>query len=479
MTETTKEQDELRVCVVASESVAESVPTEIDGHAVEVLHCPTDSKVLENMTKAVPDAVLMDVELATGEDSLLERVGRQYPELPILVIGEEPSVETVVECMKKRATDFLTLDKLSEALPDRILAAAQDHRLMVEVNQLIDVYKRGGGRLDEMVGVSAIMQEIYTKIKNISNTDATVLISGPSGTGKELAAHAIHTFSARSDGKFVPVNCAAIPKDLLESELFGHEKGSFTGADRQRIGSCERAHKGTLFLDEICEMDMALQSKLLRFLQNHTFTRVGATEDIEVDTRVVAATNKDPLVAVEKGTLRDDLYYRLNVVPIHLPALKDRPEDIPVLAEHFLRIMCDKYYKYFYDFSPDAMRLMLGYDWPGNVRELRNTIERIVVLATTDRVIAELFPARIRNAAETADVPDLAVEEALAHIKKALHAPEAQPEGDDDVLPFVEVEKRAILNAVNKCNGDISKAARKLGLSRATLYRKLSKYGVR
>ncbi len=479
MTEILKEQDELRVCVVAPESMAESVPAEIDGRAVEVVHCPTDSKVLESMTEAVPDAVLMDVTLAVGEDNLLERVGRQYPELPVLVVAENPSVDTIVECMKRRAADFLTLDDLPKSLPDKLLAAAQDHRLMIEVNQLIDVYKRGGGRMGQMVGVSSIMHQIYTKIKNLSNTDATVLISGPSGTGKELAAHAIHTLSPRSDGKFVAVNCAAIPKDLLESELFGHEKGAFTGADKLRIGSCERAHRGTLFLDEICEMDMALQSKLLRFLQNHTFTRVGGTEDIEVDTRVIAATNKDPLAEVEKGALRDDLYYRLNVVPIYLPALKDRPEDIPVLAEHFLRMMCDKYYKYFYDFSPEAVRLMLGYDWPGNVRELRNSIERIVVLATTDRVVPELFPARIRNAARTAEVPDLAVEEALEHIQKALHAPEAQPGEEDDVLPFVEVEKRAILNAVSKCNGDISKASRKLGLSRATLYRKLNKYGVR
>jgi DNA-binding NtrC family response regulator len=234
-----------------------------------------------------------------------------------------------------------------------------------------------------------------------------------------------------------------------------------------------------LFLDEVCEMDLGLQSKLLRFLQNHIFMRVGGSENIEVDTRVVAATNKDPAEQIQKGNLREDLYYRLNVVPIYLPPLKDRPEDIPVLAEHFLRMMCDKYYKYFYDFSPAAVRLILAYPWPGNVRELRNTIEQIVVLTTTDRVTPDMFPARIREAADTDSVPDLKVQQALEHIQQALDKPAASSSPGEDILPFAEVEKRAIVAAISKCNGDISKAARKLGLSRGTLYRKLDKYGMR
>jgi DNA-binding NtrC family response regulator len=348
----------------------------------------------------------------------------------------------------------------------------------VQVKQLADVYERGG-KLGELVGVSPAMHEIYGRIKSICNTDATVLIYGESGTGKELVAHATHVLSLRSDGEFVPVNCAAIPKDLLESELFGHEKGAFTGADRLHIGSCERADGGTLFLDEICEMAHGLQSKLLRFLQNHTFTRVGGTDTMEVDSRVIAATNRDPLGEVERGALREDLYYRLNVVPIHIPPLRERPEDIPVLAQHFLVMMGEKYNKYFWDFSPDSVRLLLCYEWPGNVRELRNTIERIVVLANTDRVTPDLFPERVRKAAQTAEVPELDVDEAMECIQKALQTPQAPPEETDEVLPFVEVERRAILGAIDKCGGDISKAARKLGLSRATLYRKLDKYGVR
>ncbi len=479
MAEKDATEDGLRVCVLAPQVVCKSVPEEIEDKTVEKITCKDGDELLQRVAEGVPDTVIMEAKHAVGRDSVLDRLVRRYQSMPVIVTAKDPSVEVVVECIQKEAEDFVPREKLEESLPGKLLETARTHHLMVKVNRLIQVYDKGAGKLGQMVGVSTAMQQVYDTIKNICNTDATVLIWGPSGTGKELAASAIHTLSPRGEGQFVTVNCAAIPKDLLESELFGHEKGAFTGADRKRIGSCERADKGTLFLDEIGEMDLGLQSKLLRFLQNHIFARVGGTEDIQVDTRVIAATNKDPLDEVEKGNLRDDLYYRLNVVPIYLPPLKERKEDIPVLAEHFLRMMCEKYYKYFYDFSPGAVRLLLAYDWPGNVRELRNTIERIVVLATTDRVTPELFPARIREQTADADIPDLKVDEALEQIEKSLHAPEAPVKGEEDVLPFVEVEKRAILEAVGKCNGDISKAARKLGLSRATLYRKLDKYGAR
>jgi len=476
-----KDNEALHVCVIAPAAVCKALPAEIDGRQLELVRCPEPEELLNTMAEQVPDTVLMDARHATGKESLLEKVLGQYHDLPVIVLGKEAPVETVVECMKKRADDYVLVGEAAEKLPAKILDAARRHRLLVEVNQLLDVYNTGGGKLGGMVGVSPAMHDIYSTIKSIASTDATVLITGESGTGKEMVAEAIHALSAlgpRGQGQFVAVNCAAIPKDLLESELFGHERGSFTGAEKQRIGSCERAHGGTLFLDEICEMDIGLQSKLLRFLQNHTFVRVGGTEEFKVDTRVIAATNREPLEEIEKGHLRNDLYYRLNVVPIHLPPLRERPEDIPVLAEHFLRQMCEKYQKYFFDFSPETMRMLLAYPWPGNVRELRNTIERIVVLATSDRVTPDLFPERIRKAAEGKQVPKMDVEKALACVQKALQAPEFHPESGE-VLPFEEVEKRAILGAIKKCGGDISKAARKLGLSRATLYRKLDKYGVR
>ena len=476
-----QDNDRLHVCVIAAAAVARALPDKIDGRELELVSCPSVDELLSSMSEQVPDAVLMDVKHATGKESLLEKVLGQYHDLPVIVLGDEAPVENVVECMKKRADDYVLLSSAAEKLPAKILDAAQRHRLLIEVNRLLEVYNAGGGKLGAMVGVSPSMHDIYSTIKSIANTEATVLITGESGTGKEMVAEAIHALSAlgpRGQGEFVAVNCAAIPKDLLESELFGHERGSFTGADKQRIGSCERADNGTLFLDEICEMAISLQAKLLRFLQNHSFVRVGGAEEFKVDTRVIAATNRDPLEEIERAHLRNDLYYRLNVVPIHLPPLRERPEDIPVLAEHFLRHMCEKYQKYFFDFSPETMRMLLSYPWPGNVRELRNTIERIVVLATSDRVTPELFPERVRKAADGKNVPKMDVEKALACVQKALQAPEFRPESNE-VVPFQEVEKRAILGAIKKCSGDISKAARKLGLSRATLYRKLDKYGAR
>jgi len=470
--------DELHVCVLGTKRTAKLVPSQLGDRPVVATTCPDRASLMRLTSERVPDVVLMEAKHACGEASALEHVRVRYHDLPVIVVAKDPAVADVVECMQKGAEDFVVAGKGAAELGKKLLEAADKHRLSVQVKQLTEAYERGG-KLGELVGVSPVMHEIYGTIRSITSTDATVLVWGESGTGKELVAHATHLLSPRSDGAFVTVNCAAIPKDLLESELFGHEKGSFTSANRQHIGSCERADGGTLFLDEICEMDHGLQSKMLRFLQNHAFTRVGGTENIEVDSRVIAATNKDPLQEVERGNLRDDLYYRLNVVPIYIPPLRERPEDIPVLAQHFLVMMGEKYNKYFWDFSPDAVRLLLCYQWPGNVRELRNTIERIVVLANTDRVTPELFPERIRKATAGKSTPPLAVEEALECIRSALQPAEPELEDPDEVLPFVEVERRAILGAIKKCDGDISKAARKLGLSRATLYRKLDKYGVR
>ncbi len=470
--------DELVVYVVGDESTAKLVPSEVDRFTVQTVCTKPGAPLVQQMARGIPDVVLMDVKHALDKGGSLDHIHGTYGDLPVIVVGTKPQVEDAVECMKRGANDVIAADAAAESLAAKMFKAAQDHRLLMQVKQLKDVYTRVD-KLGDLVGVSPAMQDVYARIKSIANTDATVLISGESGTGKELVAHAIHLLSPHADGAFVTVNCAAIPKDLLESELFGHEKGAFTSADRQHIGSCERAHGGTLFLDEISGMDMGLQAKLLRFLQNRAFTRVGGTDSIQVDSRVVSATNKDPMEEVTVGHLRDDLYYRLNVVPIHIPPLRERPEDIPVLAQHFLVMMGEKYSKYFWDFSADAVGLLLRYGWPGNVRELRNTIERIVVLATSDRVTPEIFPEHIVKAAAKAKMPALAVDEAMECIKKALQAPPVSAAETDEVLPFAEVERRTIMGAIRKCNGDISKAARKLGLSRATLYRKLEKYGVR
>jgi len=445
---------------------------------LELELCPTADALRQHINESVPDVVVMDLDAALGEGNMLRALRRQYARLPVVVVAEDPPTETVVRCMKESAYDVVNAERAGRELARKLQAAAREHRLLVEVDQLGDAYKRRG-KFGDLVGISPALQTIYTIVRNVADTGASVLLSGESGTGKELVAQAIHNLSGRRDGQFVCVNCAAIPKDLLESELFGHEKGSFTSAESRRIGCCERADKGTLFLDEVCEMSVSLQSKLLRFLQDRTFTRVGGMETLEVDTRVIAATNRDPLQEVRRGRLRDDLYYRLNVVYIPIPPLRERPEDIPVLAQHFLEVMGDKYNKYFADFSPEALRLLLCYKWPGNVRELENTIESIVVLATSDRVTPDEFPENIRAAAETAEEPPLSVEEALSYVRQALRQPTLPQEETEDVVPFEEVEKRAILDAIRRCEGDISKASRKLGLSRATIYRKLEKYGIR
>jgi len=466
------EDRRVQVDVVGGPLSEEELRELFDGR-FELRHCATPSELNAALSADVPDVMLLEAGLATGEDGLLVKLKQNYRDLPVIVVAKDADVEMAVRCIKQGAYDFVPRAAAAK-LPEKVLRASEEHRLLVKVNQLESTYRRQGG-LGELVGVSLPMQTIYTTIKTVAGTDATVLIWGESGTGKELVAKAIHQLSERREGEFVPVNCAAIPKDLLESELFGHEAGAFTGAASRRIGCCERAHRGTLFLDEICEMDAGLQSKLLRFLQDHTFTRVGGTETLKVDTRVIAATNRNPQEEVRKGGLREDLFYRLHVVPIEIPPLRERPEDIPVLAQHYLERLGDKYNKYFVDFSPDALDILLRYKWPGNVRELMNTLERIIVQATSDRITAELFPDYIRTQALMSEAPSLSVEGALEGMKGALKGTSQS----QDVLPIAELEKQAILSAIRRCRGDISQAARKLGISRATIYRKLEKYGIR
>ena len=469
----------IHVYVVGDESLADLIPATAGGQKVIVARCDGSETLWQRIAEHMPDVVVMDEKYtAGGKEGLLGNVvfGTHDMPVPVIVLADEPDVDTVVECMNAGAADFLTKSKARDELPARLATQARNHKLLVQVKLLEEVYERSE-KLYAMVGVSPALHDIFAKIKNVARSDASVFLHGESGTGKELAAKAIYQISSRSKGEFVAVNCTAIPKDLLESELFGHEKGAFTGADRQRIGSCERADGGVLFLDEICEMDLGLQSKLLRFLQDHTFVRVGGTVTIKVDTRVIAATNRDPLQQVEIGRLREDLYYRLNVVPIHIPPLRERPEDIPVLARHFLETLSDDYGRYFYSFHPEVVRIMLAHSWPGNVRELRNVIERVVVLANTDKVTPDLLPDNLREAAAKREVSTLALDKAMECIQRALKTPAAAaPQDTDEVIPLAELEKKAILAALEKCDGDISKAARKLGLSRATIYRKLEKY---
>jgi len=427
--------------------------------------CVDPKQLPYTLQKGFPDVIVLSPTWAQEGLAILDLLKKECEDLPVILVSENGGVPDAVEAMKKGARDYILKPLRKSGLDKAILHSAKEHQLLRRVNKLQEIYERRG-QYDEMIGISYPMQRIYRTIETIARGDATILITGESGVGKELVAKAIHRRSARRDNPFIAINCASIPKDLLESELFGHEKGSFTSADRRHIGRCEEAHHGTLVLDEICEMGFDLQAKLLRFLQEKNFRRLGSDRLIEVDTRVICATNRNPQEEVEKGKLREDLYYRISVIPIEIPPLRDRKEDIPILAMKFLEGFSGKYDKYFYDFSAEAMQKLVEYPWPGNVRELKNTIEQIVVFNIGSQVIDRFLPERLRKNASARQLK-----------------PEAggsdQEENARKVIRVHELEKQAILQALKVCQGNIGEAARRLGLGQATLYRKLKKYGLR
>ncbi|NTV57099.1 MAG: sigma-54-dependent Fis family transcriptional regulator, partial [Deltaproteobacteria bacterium] len=362
--------------------------------------------------------------------------------------------ETAVEALKNGAYDYLTKPLDFDEL-HLTMERAMEHVHLKEENRLLRESLGKHFDRQNLIGRSQAMVRLLETVAQVSPSEATVLITGESGTGKEMIAGAIHFNSPRKEAPFVKINCAAITETLLESELFGHEKGAFTGAYKRKEGRFLQAHRGTLFLDEVSEMSPAMQVKLLRVIQEREFIRVGGEELIRVDVRVIAATNKDLLQEIETGRFREDLYYRLNVVTLLLPPLRQRREDIPLLAQHFLRVFSEKNRKKMKGFTPQAMDQLLKHEWPGNVRELMNAVERGVVLARTDYL-------------DTPDLPLLAQDVATPFSKETMS-------GD---LPLDEVEKATILNAMEITAGNKSEAARRLGITRKTLHTKLKKYGV-
>lgn len=413
-----------------------------------------------------PDCVLLGMDGLDEEASeLIEAIKRFDDNLPIIVLSPSEKIEDVVKLMRQGIYDYFTLpadlSRLENSIQNAIRMYTLTKRIFLLENQM-----KADLKLDEIIGTSSVMQTVFQTIRNVAGANATVLITGPSGVGKELVAKAIHRLSKRKDRRFLDINCAAIPKELLENELFGHERGAYTGADRRYIGCFERADGGTLFLDEMSEMELALQVKLLRFLQEKQFYRVGGTEPIHVDVAIVAATNQNLLECVGKGTFREDLFYRLNVVQIAVPALKDRKEDIPLLAKHFLEKYARKNDKLFLDFTPHAMEILLQYEWPGNVRELENTIERCVVLHNDTKVKPNYLPGTLQKPSEkSGEAPQLASsEESLASQK---------------VLPLETMERYIIEAALKVCTGNVGLAARQLKIGQATLYRKIKQYGLR
>lgn len=405
------------------------------------------------------DAVLTDVRMARMDGiHTLKSVLEYNPALPVVLMTAYSSVETAVEALRLGAYDYLVKPLDFEILRHTLRQAIEHSRLSVENRELRRQLSEAAAR-PGILGRSPAMLAMQETIATVAPTEATVLITGELGTGKELVARALHSGSARADKPMVTVNCAALAENLLESELFGHEKGSFTGADRRREGRFVQANGGTLFLDEIGEMPLPLQAKLLRALQEGEVQRVGSDAPLTVDVRVLAATNRDLREEVARRRFREDLYFRLNVISLEVPPLRDRGEDIPVLAAHFLERFAGRNRKSIRGFSPQAVDSLLRYAWPGNVRELENAVERAVILCNGDLITRRELPAAITEAASPEEASSAAVG-ALAG------------------LPLDELERRAIGETL-RCTGDNkSEAARQLGITRATLHNKLRKYGL-
>ena len=406
------------------------------------------------------DLVLTDLRLG-GEDgmALVEKV-LALPHPPVVIMMTAyGSVDAAVEAMKRGAYDFITkplnIDRL-EILIRRALRSRTVEKEVVELKQQVE--KKYG--FERLIGESAVMHEVFDTIKLVAPTRATVLIQGESGTGKELVAQALHALSGRPKPKFVAVHCAALTPELLSSELFGHEKGAFTGAHERRIGRFEQANGGTIFLDEIGEIDATTQVKLLRVLsEGRSFERVGSNSPITVDVRLVAATNKDLAKLVADGKFRDDLFFRLNVVTIQLPPLRARKEDIPMLVQSFVKTYAQENAKAVTEITADAMQAILRYDWPGNVRELRTAIEHGVVMATGARIGLRDLPLAVRDNTAAG----------VGKLSSAKYIPTRAGEH----FNLQQTEHRLILQALEETGGNVTHAARKLGISRRTLHRKL------
>jgi DNA-binding NtrC family response regulator len=404
------------------------------------------------------DVLLTDFRLPKEDGMRLIGRAKSLPRPPICILMTAyGSEELAVEAMKRGADDYIAKGRLQiDELEMRIARALRNQNLEAENVELRQQLDRKFG-LENMVGQSAAMEEVSELIRQVAPSRATVLIQGESGTGKELVARAIHQLSPRARQPMVTVHCAGLPRELIESELFGHEKGAFTGAHERRVGRVEQAQGGSLFLDEIGEIDAGIQIKLLRFLGERTFERVGSGKTLTADVRLITATNKNLEQLVKAGAFREDLFFRLQVVPIHLPPLRERPGDIPLLAQHFLREYAKENEKAIAGFAPEVLEALTRYHWPGNVRELRTAIEHAVVLCRGGNVSLRDLPPNVRGG-----------------VAGGSGAP--GPLLGQSGLTVREAEKQLIVRALKDCGGNRTKAAKRIGMSRRTLHRKLLAY---
>lgn len=462
-----KQNSKLVLMVEDDVSIASVYRAYLEAEDYVVEHVTNGADAFAALAAQIPDAVLLDLKLPdmSGFD-ILERINNEQIPTSVVVVTGEGSMRTAIEAMKLGARDFVVkpCDK------NRLLLTVKNVIETQHLQQIVETYRDEIDRssFSGFIGSSLTMQGVYRTIESAAKSKASVFITGESGTGKEVCAEAIHRESDRVKKPFIALNCGAIPKDLIESEIFGHVKGAFTGAIQDRVGAAGQANGGILFLDEICEMELSLQPKLLRFLQTGTFQRVGDSKTTNVDVRIVCATNRDPWQEVTNGTFREDLYYRLHVLPIDLPPLRDREADVVEIARHFLEVYAGEEGKPFSAFAPEVEASIQQFPWPGNVRQLQNVIRNIIVLNDGDIVTPEMLPApldatvdsmrgsRIQTTGQRPNQPATA----------------GMATSADDIRPLEDLEREAIQNAIRLCDGNIPEAALKLKVSAATIYRK-------
>ncbi len=421
----------------------------------EVALAGSAEEAIKRLEAAPADAILLDIWLPQmdGIDALKE-IKKKWPDVPVIMVSGHANIESAVRTTKLGAYDYiekpLSLDKVILTVEH-----ALEQKRLTEENMALN---HKAALKYEIIGVCVSMQALKSDILRVAPTNSWVLITGENGTGKEFVARNIHLNSLRRARPFIEVNCAAIPEELIESELFGHEKGSFTGATSKKIGKFDLADKGTIFLDEIGDMSLKTQAKILRILQEQTFERVGGTEQIRVDVRVIAATNKDLKAEISSGNFREDLFYRLNVIPFHVPPLRERREDIPLFISYFLNEFARETSRDIRAISGDAIEALSNYSWPGNVRELKNIIERLVIMTPTDSITAEGLPSYIKGAKAT--------------FQDGLFRNDLLKEARKDF------EREFILRKLKEFKGNISRTAEAIGVERSHLYRKMRSYGI-
>jgi DNA-binding NtrC family response regulator len=456
MRKTTKKENHKLLIVEDDAHLRDTLTTFLSRAGYEATSAHDGREALELLDKELPDLVLTDIHMS-GMDGLelLAEIKARYPETVVIMMTAFSSIDTAVEAMRRGAEDYLSKPLQLADAQMSVERALERRSLRTRVAQL-ETQARDRYQFSQIIGKSPVMQRVFQIIERVAPTNATVLISGRTGTGKELVARAIHFNSPRAGKPLVDINCGALPEQLVESELFGHVKGAFTGAGESKKGLFETAHGGTLFLDEVQSLKPDLQAKLLRALQERVIRRVGGRENINVDVRVAAATNQDIAEAVKKGEFREDLYYRLNVVGIMLPPLRERREDVPLLIDHFLKRYAEENHQEPRHFSNEAIRLMLSYDWPGNVRELQNAVEHALAIGLGPSLTIADLPMSISGMTSNTGAPE--------------------PVGEGRTLD--EVERRHILRILEETGGNHLRAAEILGIHRRTLYRKLEKYEI-